>query len=197
MTLYRKVRAVERVFRQLEKDVASFQHATGLKCASQCGLCCKKPDINATVIEFLPLAYHLFKLNKAEEKLFHLLENPENQICQNLSPFLLKQSGGFCGAYAYRGLICRLFGFSAMLDKNGAPQLVTCKIIKEGFPEEVNNANHHISLGKKTPVMRNYYFQLTSIDPYLGNMLPINKAMAEALKVVLAYYAYRKPGRTG
>ena len=193
MTLYQKVQAVERVFKGLEKDVVAFKHATNLKCVSGCGRCCTKPDIEASILEFLPLAYHLHKKGLALEW-YQKLGALESTICHVFSPIFLEGSGGMCSQYAYRGLICRLFGFSAKLDKHGIPQMVTCKTIKEEFPMSYQSALIHISEGKKTPVMRNYYFQLQAIDSNLGTkLLPINDAIREALKVVLSYYAYRKP----
>lgn len=192
MTLYRKIQAVERVFKSLEKDLAAFKHATNLKCVSGCGRCCTKPDISASILEFLPLAYQLHKQGLALEW-YQKLGNLESSVCHLFSPIFLEGSGGMCSQYQYRGLVCRLFGFSAKLDKYGVPQMITCKTIKEEFPEAYQTAVNHIAQGKNTPLMRNYYFQLQAIDGNLGTkLLPINEAIREALKVVLSYYAYRK-----
>lgn len=197
MTLYRKVQAVEKVFRHLEKDVASFQQATSLKCKDACGLCCLKPDIAASPLEFLPLAYHLYKIGSAYEWLEKSTQI-DQKVCVNLNALIGATNGGFCSNYAYRGMICRLFGFSAMLGKNRTPKLVTCKTIKEEFPDDVQRANQHISENKTTPIISNYYQQLRAIDAELGqNLMPINKAIAEAIKVVLAYYSYRHPRLVG
>ncbi|UII28269.1 YkgJ family cysteine cluster protein [Fulvivirga maritima] len=196
MSIYRKVQAVERVFSNLEKELAAFKNATGLHCISGCGLCCKKPDISASPLEFLPLAYSLFKEDLAYQWLEELQASGSEPICKIFRPLLTDGDTGFCSNYKYRGLICRLFGYSAMLDKQGTPQLVTCKTIKTELPQAVLTAQQHIAEGKKTPVMRNYYFQLRSIDSELGqNLMPINQAILEALKIVLSYYAYRKPRR--
>jgi uncharacterized protein len=194
MSVYKKVQAVGKLFNQLEKDVATFQQATGLGCRSGCGLCCKKPDIHATILEFLPLAYHLYKTGEAEKWFDYLQSDSSDSICHALTPFLTKDSGGFCSQYQHRGLICRVFGFSASLDKRGKAQLVTCKIIKEDFPEAVSKATEHIASKNTTPIISNYYHQLRSIDPDLGSqLLPINTAILESLKTVLGYYSYRNP----
>ena len=196
MTLYRKVQAVERVFKGLEKDVAAFKRATDLKCVIGCGRCCTKPDISASTIEFLPLAYHLYKQGLALEWYEKLKEN-NSPTCHIFSPVFLEGPGGMCSQYQYRGLVCRLFGFSAKLDKHGVPQIVTCKTIKEEFPQPYQTAVDHIAKGKPTPIMRNYYFQLQSIDSNLcTKLMPINDAIKEALKVVLSYYAYRRKLRS-
>ena len=193
LTLYRKVQAVEQVFRGLEKDMAAFKRATNLKCVSDCGRCCHKLDINTSILEFLPLAYHLYKQGVAFEW-YQNLGNLDSPLCHAFSPIFLQGNGGMCSQYKYRGLVCRLFGFSAKLDKYGVPQMVTCKTIKDQFPKSYQNAVKHLSDGRKTPIMRNYYFQLQAIDCNLcADLLPINQAMREAIKVVLSYYAYRNP----
>ncbi|MDF4202639.1 YkgJ family cysteine cluster protein [Maribacter sp. SA7] len=197
MTIYQKVQAVDRIFSQLDKELGSFQQSTGLSCVANCGLCCLKPDINATALEFLPLAYHLLKNGETERWLEKLKNNKDNKICPVLNEIITPDSKGFCSEYAHRGLICRLFGFSAMLHKNNKPKLVTCKPIKEQKTEAFNNANAHIAANKKYPLISNYYMQLRSIDESLGEELfPIRIAIEKAIYAVLAYYAYRElPGK--
>ncbi|SIQ54361.1 YkgJ family cysteine cluster protein [Maribacter ulvicola] len=193
MTIYQKVQAVDRIFNQLNKELGSFQQSTGLSCVANCGLCCLKPDINATALEFLPLAYHLFINGETDEWLEKLQNNTENKSCPVLNKVIAPGSKGFCSEYAHRGLICRLFGFSAMLHKNNTPTLVTCKPIKEQKTEAFNNAKAFISTHKNYPLISNYYMQLRSIDASLGEELyPIRIAIEKAIYAVLAYYAYRE-----
>lgn len=192
MSIYRKVLAVERVFGGLEKDVAGFRTATGMQCKSECGLCCKKPDISATPLEFLPLAYHLYRQGQAYVWLDDLGDK-DIPYCRVFQPFIQSGDKGFCSHYNYRGLICRLFGFAAMTDKEGQAQLVTCKTIKSEFSEAYDRVLRHIKTQQPVPIISNYYFQLRAIDQELGlQFLPVNKAITEALKVVLSYYAYRQ-----
>lgn len=197
MTLYQKVQAVERIFDQLDKELGSFQKSTGLGCVANCGNCCLKPDINATALEFLPLAYHLFINGEAEQWLENLQIDKDNKICPVLNKIIAPGAKGFCSEYAHRGLICRLFGFSAMLHKNHKPMLVTCKPIKENKSEAVAKAELHIATKTNYPLISNYYMQVRSIDESLGeNLFPIRIAIEKAIQAVLAYYAYRKPPET-
>lgn len=194
MSIYLKVRAVERVFSQLEKEVGSFQKSTGLGCIANCGKCCHKTDINATALEFLPLAFFLFKNGEASNWLEKLNHDHSTTLCPVLATFLEPNAKGFCSEYAHRGLICRLFGFSAMLHKNDKPVLVTCRPIKEGLPNAVANAEAYIANNKDYPLISNYYMQLRSIDASLGvELFPIRVAIAKAIGAVLGYYAYRRP----
>ena len=65
MQLHHKVRAVEKVFSSLQKEIESFQGESGLSCVANCGFCCTKADIEASALEFLPLAYALYKKGEA------------------------------------------------------------------------------------------------------------------------------------
>lgn len=193
MSVYTKVRAVEKVFSLLESDIEQFKGNTGLGCLQGCGECCKKPDIEASVLEFLPYAYHLYKNNQAFDVLDKLEEYADaNSVCFIFSPFTNGQQAGFCSQYRYRGLICRLFGFSAYLNKYGMPQLSTCRLIKENKPESVQKAVDMMERRERVPVMRNYYFALMAIDPALAEKrYPINQAIIKALQEVCFYYLYR------
>lgn len=192
MSIVRKVRAVERLFDRLNGEISQFQESSGLHCISGCGNCCTKADIEASVLEFLPLAFHWFINHEAELKLEQLTETT-SPICTIYSPLSLEQlTHGSCSIYPYRGLICRLFGYGASRNKFGELQLVTCKLIKEQQVENYQTAMEHIKANKYVPIFTDYYKKLMQIDFHLGNqMLPINEAMKEALEVVLSYYAYR------
>lgn len=184
---------MEREFHNLEKEVVAFQQTTGLSCLDRCGKCCQRPEIAATPLEFLPLAYHLFKLGKADEWFDKLNADPVG-LCPAFLPLLRAQDKGFCSTYAHRGLICRLFGYAAMTDKWGNASLVTCRPLKEEKKDLVDKASTYIQDGGKVPIMRNYQFRLMSIDPDLARQqLPIREAIRQALVVVLRYYAFRRP----
>jgi len=191
MTLEEKVLAVEEVFEALDREIAGLQAWSTLHCKFGCGKCCFKPDIEATPLEFLPFAYHLYKNGQAMEW-FDRLRSDTSTICLILNP---TQSGaGLCTEYNHRGLICRLFGFSARTSKYGKKELVTCEIIKTEQWEKYSEATQKIEAEDATvPLMHNYYMQLHGIDPDLTQTFyPINEAIKRALETVLAYYAYRE-----
>lgn len=190
MSIERRVQLVENLFHQLEQETAQFTKTSGLSCVSGCGKCCTYPDVEASPIEFLPWAFHLF-LNDEAEKTLALLNETQTSTCLIYKP-LSVTGRGRCSDYKYRGLICRLFGFAASSDKYGNLRLATCKIIKEGQAEQYKTTAEAISKGLYVPVFTEYYMQLNQIDFQLGNIiLPINKALKMALEEVLQYYAYR------
>lgn len=192
MSIVRKVRAVEKLYGELQQAISQFQSATGLQCVSGCGFCCQKPDIEASVLEFLPFAYQLYIDGKAYEWLEQMEHHQHDKVCTLFFPLHVHQQKGMCKDYPYRGLICRLFGFSATMNKYGQPILSTCKIIKTEQASQYEMANEGIREGLPVPVMHHYYSRLCAIDHRLTEKLyPINQAILYAIETVLAYYAYR------
>ena len=190
MSIERRVQLVEDLFYQLEQESAQFEKSSGISCVSGCGKCCTYPDVEASPLEFLPWAFHLFLNGEAEKTLQMLTEN-DSPTCLIYKPLSISGQGR-CGNYKYRGLICRLFGSAANTDKYGNLRMATCKIIKEGQTDKYNSTSEAIAKGMPVPVFTEYYMQLNQIDFNLGNMiLPINIALKMALEEVLQYYAYR------
>ncbi|MFN0031818.1 MAG: YkgJ family cysteine cluster protein [Flavobacteriales bacterium] len=189
-TLTQKVKAVEKLFAKLDGEISAFQKDSGLHCLAGCGECCKKPDIEATPLEFLPLALYFFDHGKAEETLHYLKQN-STSLCYVFRPHVTN-FGGLCNEYPHRGLICRLFGFTARRDKEGKPELITCKLIKQHQNENYLIAADEVKQDTRAILMSNYYSRLSAIDPLLVSFFPINVAMSKALEVVMHYYAYRR-----
>lgn len=192
MSIENRVRLVEELYRNLDLEISQFQKETNLGCVSGCGKCCTKPDIDASPLEFLPWAFQLF-LNGEAENVLKELSIKQNPICHIYRPLsIIENSFGSCGDYQYRGLICRLFGYGATKDKYGALRLATCKIIKEGQQENFEKSTELINKGLPVPIFTDYYMNLSQIDFKLGNIiLPINKALKQAIEEVLQYYSYR------
>jgi len=190
MSIERKVQLIEKLFYQLEQESAQFEKSSGISCVPGCGKCCTYSDVEASPLEFLPWAFHLFLNGEAEKTLVKLKEN-FSATCLIYKPLSAIDSGR-CSNYKYRGLICRLFGFAANTDKYGNLRLATCKIIKEGQADKYNSTVEAIKKGLYVPVFKEYYMQLNQIDFHLGSIiLPVNKALRMALEEVLQYYAYR------
>jgi uncharacterized protein len=189
LSISQKVQAIEDVFALLGHETSKFREWSGLACKAGCGKCCTKPDIEATVIEFLPFAHHLYQQNQAMEWLQKLKEN-RDPVCLLFEP--TQAGAGLCSEYPYRGLICRLFGFSARTNKYAQREFVTCQIIKEEQADAYGATVKTIQTGGEVPVMNQYYMRLHSIDADLArDFYPINEAITRAIETVLHYYAYR------
>lgn len=169
--------------------MSKFQGWSGLICKTACGKCCNKADIEATVLEFLPFAHYLYGLNQCAEWLA-LLAVRESAICVLFEP--ARAGSGYCTEYAYRGLICRLFGFSARTNKYAQREFISCQTIKTEQSGTYTVALEKIVQGEFVPVMNHYYMRLLAIDRDLArDFYPINEAIKRAIETVLHYYAYR------
>ncbi|MCK3684803.1 YkgJ family cysteine cluster protein [Maribellus sp. YY47] len=188
--MYHKIQRVRKVLNDAATHAERFGKTSGLTCAAGCNRCCVKKDIHASTLEFFPLAYHLVKNGLAEGFYQKLEQIPDNDMCALFSA--LGDTPGSCSNYPYRGLICRLFGYSSGPDKQGQYRLVSCKTLKE--TPAYNNLTPQI-IGR-APVFSAYYMQLAAIDFMLANeSLQINQAIKRALELVMTHYLYRRPGR--
>lgn len=192
MSIVKKVNAVELLFGKLDAEIHVFQKTSTLGCVAGCGRCCTHNEIDASPLEFLPWAYHLYVNGEVQDVLDGLAAN-RGAVCHLYSPLGLLQAGkGSCGDYPYRGLICRLFGFGANADKYGQLRLATCSTIKENQAVAFHHAEKLIAEGLSVPVFTEYYMRLSQIDFSLGGtIVPINDALKMALEEVLHYYSYR------
>lgn len=192
MSIVKRVNEVERLFVELDAEINVFQAKTTLTCLSGCGRCCTHNQVDASPLEFLPWAYHLFINGEAQNVLEQIIEG-SSDICHVYSPVgELSKGKGNCSNYPFRGLICRLFGYGANSDKYGKLRLATCSLIKENQALAFHNAETLIAEGLPVPVFTHYYMRLSQIDFQLGKtIVPINLALKMALEEVLQYYSYR------
>ena len=183
--LINKVRAVNEIYRVLEKETKFFKRAAGIECFQGCNECCRYRDIEATILEFLPAAFILYKSGRAEELLQRINSVNDTGICVFFNPFL---NFGGCSVYVQRGLICRLFGFAARTDKNGKPYLISCKKIKSVIQPDMLLKNI-----VNAPLSTAYYMKLFGIDSKLAlPYYPINQAIQKAVELVMFQNQFRK-----
>jgi len=190
-TLPAKVRAVLALMSQLDKTIALLQKHSTLHCPAGCGKCCEKPAIEVTPLEFLPFALATFD-NGQYDEILQVCTNDPTGLCVIFRPSVTK-FGGLCNAYPHRGLMCRLFGYAARRNREGTAELVTCSIMKTSQKLSFNDFQNQLANGSYTPpFFADYYMKLRSIDADLCEMMPINQAIATAIKSVKHYYSYRQ-----
>lgn len=174
---------VSRLYRDLEKEIGRFKKRTGLDCAPGCGHCCENENVTATVLEFLPLAVELWKKGEAKKWLERLDSAGSSRVCVFYGPFGVGEGRGRCLIYPKRALICRLFGFSCVKDKNGASRFAACSALKKAVPEKISKIQTAIDAGDKALCMTHYSTRLTGIDPELSReYFSVNEAAKAALE---------------
>jgi len=173
------------LFAEVDKRAKELKDLTGLDCIEGCGHCCLKKDIEATILEFLPLSIHLWKKGEAGAWLDKISGSGTEGVCVFYQPDPRIQNDGRCGMYSHRGLICRMFGVFGTRDKKGAPALAVCSVIKKNLPKEVEKAEKIAGSGAGVPLMTEYSSRLAAIDPALGSRFyPINVAIRYAIEKV-------------
>lgn len=192
--LYNAAKKVEKVYADLDKQIAMFQANTGLHCAHTCNMCCMKKDLETSVLEFLPLAIHLYENNLHEQFLDELAKGHDFCVC--LSQLKINGQLTGCTQYKHRGLICRLFGFSGLIGKTGEKKIYTCKVIKTEQADQYVLATNRINQKLKIPMASDFQIRMDQIDPNMANDVNfINVSIEKALNKVAYYYSH-KPRRT-
>ena len=190
MGLNRVSLAVEEVYEKLDEHITQTRLKTGMRCSHLCNLCCSTTNIEASPIEFIPLASWLYETGKVDEFLIHLEKSSKTGHCPLFARDAWKEGKGGCLNYAKRGLVCRLFGFGYRPDRDGLAELVTCKTMKDSIPAAVSKARQlGIEAPEEIPFFGNYAMQLYSIDPDLAiQHLPINQAIRLAIEKLYFHY---------
>ncbi len=192
MNIQQKVRAVEKLYKMLDKDVQKLQDATGIHCIENCINCCTTPRIQATSLEFFPLAYHLFKTGQAETILNAIGQIDNPSICPLLNALSVEGSRRGCTQYQHRGLICRLFSYNHTTDKYGRCRISACKPIRLAQPHELEKTNQILQKKVIGPKASNYYSRLQFIDfSEAQKFYPIGDAIKIALETIVTYYHYK------
>ncbi len=192
MDIVRKARAVEKLFKSLEKDIAKLQSQTGIHCIENCIKCCTTPKIVATALEFYPFALHLYYSGQAESFLATIELINNQTICPVLENLSIDGSRIGCKHYDYRGLICRLFAYNHTTDKYGRRRVAACKSIQLDQPESISKANTILAQKPLGPKASNYYSRLQFIDFTESQQLyPIGEAIRIAIETVVTYFHYR------
>lgn len=175
---------LQKVYEDMSRTFSQFQVKSGLSCPSGCGQCCTTPEIEATVLEMIPLALKFLDEGQALTWL-KILEKNTQQMCL-LFEASDDSGSGKCLTYHHRPALCRMFGAAGAYDKHHIVKLSLCKPLKEkhsAYNDFVKNEN--------IPVMSEWYTKVMSLDPNLAmTKFPINQALKQALDKILFYAQY-------
>lgn len=192
MNVLGKVRAVEKLFKVLDKDIQKLKTHTGISCVENCIKCCTTPRIEATALEFYPLAYHLYKTGQADTILTKIEQINAPSICPSLNNLTIEGTRPGCSFYDHRGLICRLFSYNHSTDKYGRRRLSACKTIRIEQPAQLDLANKMLETRPIGPKASDYYSRLQIIDFHEAQRLyPIGDAVRIAIETILTNMHYR------
>lgn len=171
------------LFSRIDAETAAFALASGLRCPDGCGACCENPGVHASVVELEPLARELVARGQAEDAL-------DRAVAAGPGPCVFYEPDGpgrgRCAIYAFRPVVCRLFGFAAIRDKRGRAELAGCKVHKAVQPEAMAHARALVAGGHPAPMMAEWQQQALELGASAtGTLVPINQAIAQALERAL------------
>lgn len=162
----------------LEKEESDFCRDFSVHCTSSCGECCRHYVPFLTEAEAELCAYFLIKEGREDEVLSRLSSSdPENGICPLFNP----DKAEHCSFYRGRSMVCRLFGSSVSLDKNGEPCFRDCRWKRE--KRKIRTAELEKRMDE-VPVMSTYGEALEGEGESIYTALPkaVNK-----IKLILSY----------
>jgi uncharacterized protein len=175
---------LKNLYADMSATFAGFQTKSGLSCLAGCGRCCLNPEIEASPLEMLPLALELYDQGLLEEWLTKLANNSQSHCLLFVASG--QEGQGFCGQYAGRPSVCRMFGVAGYFNKHQEPTLSICKSIKESNSKDLPSA-----LG--VPMLAHWSAKLATLDPQLiQGRQPINQALKAALEKVALCAQYQK-----
>lgn len=187
MNIQQFVQDLQQFYNEMGTTFSDYQKSTGLTCASSCGKCCDNPNITATTLEMLPMAWDFYQRGIAEEW-FEKLSTGEHPLCPVMKFTSEDRSRGQCIAYEFRPSLCRMFGVAGVLRKEGHKELSTCKIIRDTQLDLIKKAETN---QESIPLMTEWTRRLSTLHPELiQNSVPISRALRDALEKVLLYAQY-------
>ncbi len=177
---------IQSLYDQMGAQASGFQSSSGLTCLTGCGKCCLNPEVSATPLEMLPMAWKMATQLDFDNDLWERRMSEAPDHCMFYSFDAKDPARGQCSQYLTRPSICRLFGAMAVDSKDGTPRLSVCKLIKDAKQKEFQLAD--VSLA---PRMADCARKLYALHPELdGVRLPINQAFKVMMDRVLLHLAY-------
>jgi Fe-S-cluster containining protein len=179
---------LQTLYREMSQTFSSYQSSTGLACLSGCGRCCTNPDIEASTLEMISFALHIYDEGKMDEWLI------KTESKSDLPCLLFKgdsEGQGQCTSYDNRPSICRMFGVAGYYDKTHLATLSVCKFIREKYPVQTQDLQD-LALLTNTPMLSFWNSKMSDLDPDLiQQRMPINEAIHSALEKVSLYAQYQ------
>jgi len=179
------INALHGIYLEAEAATARFSLMSGIACSSDCGgVCCKGFEPDATEAEALYLAAWIIESGADPEAAIPRgpadgeYRSPDGAGC----PFWDRSGSGRCKVYPGRGLICRLFGFSALRGADGEKSFALCFAMDRSHsgPRKWREGDGDFFEIADPPVMADYGARVAALSPG-GGREGLGGAVAKAL----------------
>lgn len=174
------------ILRELESCselFSSFQREIGAACPTRCARCCDNPNVTCTPFELLPYVVSIVEDGNGDDYL-EKLKNFKESHCFFVHYDNKELHQGFCTIYQYRPFICRSFGVSSRVGKDGQREHSVCRLLKsEKLSDRLKN--------RSAPEVTSLRQRLTTVTPELAEReLFINDAFKVMLEKALFVKKY-------
>lgn len=189
MNIQQLVQDIQSFYDEMGLTFSQYQKSTGLTCSSGCGKCCDNPNITASMIEMLPMAWDFYQRGIAEEWL-EKLSQQDLSYCPVAVFSSPDKMLGRCTEYQTRPSVCREFGVSGYQRKDSKKVLSVCKYIKQGDKASLLIESAEAN-PDQIPLMSEWTRRLSTIHPdIIHDSKPVGEAIKLALEKVLLYTQY-------
>lgn len=172
--MLQRLRTISTQVMSLYEELDKVHRRLGLSC-NGCRFCCNTHayNIEVSVLEFLPLAWHLVESNQFEHWFGKAQRATPQDRCILLETDAVSKPEGGCSFHRYRPLICRLF--SASFVKRKTLQVLSCILLKEELQKNLDQLAD----------AQDYFDRLYDIDPTMAvDRFDVNTAFRKALEYV-------------
>ncbi len=172
---------VHRVYGRAGLEMAAFRDASGVACPEGCGSCCETFVPDVLPLEAAYLAAWLARESPERARTLALEGFSDAKRAAPHCPFYRFDDAAHCSVYEGRPLICRLFGFSGVRSKDGAPGFALCRRM-DALPGRAARSWKGEDLGRELgavpPLMSDLASELAAVRP---NESPERRLLTEAL----------------
>ena len=174
------IRQLEELYKEADEKISEWKKISSLGCAPGCGLCCSKFEPEVLTVETDYVA--LYICYKKPELLESLASYREEKHCL----FYDHDNSEHCRIYPARSLLCRLFAFSALSDKDNNPAFHLCTYIEPELMKRIYKGKEiEEYFQTPLPLMQDYSIRLNSINAGADNTpLPFRRSIFQAINKV-------------
>ncbi|MBN1412273.1 MAG: YkgJ family cysteine cluster protein [Spirochaetales bacterium] len=176
---------LDALYDELDDGIAVFQRENNLTCPQGCGICCSQfePDVTEPEADFLAAYVMLYKPDLIKT----IIENRSTKA----GCFLFRETDPqHCPVYSGRPLICRMFAFTAVNDKQGKPRFSLCRHLPTAGSRHVNSEDMSKAFSIQPPVMQHYSSRVTGLANGLQESTPLRMALVRSLDKLRALAVY-------
>ena len=166
--------AIQSLYSDLDRAQKRFTKTFDISCPEGCGSCCEHffPDVTMAEAEYMAMGI-LFE-GREEDVLEKLHSIKDRTFC----PLYRKDSPYHCTVYGVRPLVCRLFGASAVRDKNAKPAFGDCRWNTKTLNLSSEDLEKH---SEDLVIMGDYGLRLEEIQVEDTATYPLDEALEKAI----------------